>query len=194
MSVLSVAVAVLFGGLWVVTLLSQWRRVRPISWLKRHDACAVIPVWTFFAPNPGTRDVRLLWRQRYADGTLSPWRETTAPRVGPWKGIWNPAKRVRKAVTDVSPSVLRRAVTHPDSSLTVISVPYLMIVNHVSSLPGASLANARQFMIAYTDGSDRSATPEPKIQLVSHWHLLEAPQAAPAQPMADAAVGALARS
>lgn len=174
MTPLAWVVAVFFATLLVITLLSQLRRVPPVIWLKRHDACALIPAWTFFAPNPGTRDVRVLWRQRYPDGLLSPWRETTAPSVGPWRGLWNPSKRVRKAVTDVSPSVLRRALNFPDSQLTVISVPYLMIANHVSSLPGAEMAGARQFMIAYTDGADGQDQGEPRIQFISHWHLVEA--------------------
>ena len=46
--------------------------------------------------------LRLLWRQRYTDGRLSPWRETTGPQVTPWKGLWNPTKRVRKGVTDAT--------------------------------------------------------------------------------------------
>jgi len=173
MTPLAWVVACCFGGLLLITLLSQLRRVPPVVWLKRHDACALIPAWTFFAPNPGTRDVRVLWRQRYHDGLLSPWRETTCPQVGPWKGLWNPTKRVRKAVTDVSPSVLRRAVNFPDSQLTVISLPYLMIVNHVSSLSGAEMAEARQFMIAYTDGIDGRERLDPRVQFISHWHRVE---------------------
>jgi hypothetical protein len=153
-------------------------RVPVVAWLKRHDACALIPVWTFFAPNPGTRDVRLLWRERYSDGTLSAWRETTPPDPGPWKGLWNPHKRARKAVTDACPSVLRRVGSHPDSPLTVISVPYLMITNHVCSLPGAPMARARQFLIAYTEGDDADVLAFPRIQFISHWHALD-PEAQP---------------
>lgn len=94
--------------------------------------------------------------------------DLSTAQVGPWKGLWNPTKRLRKAVTDVSPSVLRRAVNFPDSQLTVISLPYLMIVNHVSSLSGAEMAEARQFMIAYTDGIDGRERLDPRVQFISH--------------------------
>jgi len=184
-SALAWMVALLLGALLIVTLLAQLRRVPPVMWLKRYDACALIPAWTFFAPNPGTRDARLLWRQRYTDGRLSPWRETTGPQVTPWKGLWNPTKRVRKGVTDATSSVLRRAVNFPHSQLTVISVPYLLIVNHICALPGAEMANARQFMIAYTDRSNAGREGEPRVQFVSHWHLIEPADAMPTTAVSD---------
>jgi hypothetical protein len=63
--------------------------------------------------------------------------------------------------------------SHPDSPLTVVSVPYLMITNHVCSLPGAPMARARQFLIAYTEGADSEDAAYPRIQFISHWHALE---------------------
>jgi hypothetical protein len=183
LSIAAWIVAVLAGLALVITALAQLRRVRPVVWLKRHDAIALIPAWTFFAPNPGTRDLRLLWRQRYPDGSVSPWHETAVPDPGPWRAIWNPHKRLRKAVTDICPSIVRRAHEFPESQLTVVSVPYLMVANHICSLPGALTANARQFLIAYTHGSDD----HPWIQFISHWHALEAP--APDAPAEGSAPG-----
>jgi hypothetical protein len=43
----------------------------------------------------------------------------------------------------------------------VITVPYLLILNHVSSLANADGATGRQFLLMTSGGADRSAAPRP---------------------------------
>lgn len=170
-----IGAAVCVGALGI-TALNQLRRPGFVRWLKSHDLFAVIPVWTFFAPNPGTTDTRVLWRDRLVDGSVSSWHEIDPPTGGVVRALWNPTKRVRKAITDVGPMLTRRAAQQPDNKLLLVSIPYLMLLHYVSSLAASQLVEARQFVIVQTTGTD-DGDAEPKILLVSNWHAL-APAAA----------------
>src|SRR4051812_27831403 len=108
------AAAAIAVAMLVVTAVVQHHGSRFGRWLKARDAFALIPAWTFFAPNPGTSDTRLLWRQQYGGGATSPWHEAFPPRSSLVRGLWNPEKRIRKAITDVGPMVARRAFDAPD--------------------------------------------------------------------------------
>jgi hypothetical protein len=178
MSAWAWALALFCGGMLAVTAATQLRRWRWASWLKAHDACACIPSWTFFAPNPGVTDARLLWREQLVDSTVSPWHEVVPPHGGLLRALWNPTKRARKAVTDSGPMVVSLAARNPGSKLPMLSLPYLMIVQHVTALPGSPLSVARQFAVVRTQGADED---DVLLQLlfVSHWHRLagEAPGA-----------------
>lgn len=163
-----------------ITVLAQrpWR-VRGVAWLKQRDHFALIPSWTFFAPRPGVEDTRLLWRERTTDGGVGLWRELVPPETSALRMAWNPTKRVRKAITDIGPALARRAARDPRDKRILLSVPYLAILNHVASLPRSPMSEARQFLVARTQGED-DGDDEPRIILASHWHPLDerAPDAA----------------
>ena len=164
----------------VLTAVAQTRKVNFVRRLKSHDVFALMPVWTFFAPNPGTTDTRVLWRERLVDGAVSAWREIEPPTGGLLRTVWNPRKRIRKAITDAAPIVARRAASEPDNKLLLVSIPFLMLLNHVSSQPASPLAAARQFVIVQTAGADDEEG-EPRILLVSNWHALT-PESAHPEP------------
>jgi hypothetical protein len=155
----------------IVTALAQRPRFPWVRWLKGRDTFALIPIWTFFAPNPGTTDTRLLWRERLFDGTISPWHEVDPPTWGMLRAVWNPSKRIRKAITDASSILARRAAAEPKNKLLLISIPFLMILRYVCSFPASPLVVARQFVLCQTSGADGEGT-EPKLVLVSNWHAL----------------------
>src|SRR5581483_6746809 len=67
-------VAVVLGTYLGLSILSHL----PLPWgrsLNARDRLAIIPHWTFFAPNPGTSDFHLLARDRLAGGGFSAWKE-----------------------------------------------------------------------------------------------------------------------
>jgi hypothetical protein len=169
MSVWTVATGALCGAMLVVTAASQLRRFGWAQWLKRYDACAYIPAWTFFAPNPGVNDTRVLWREQLLDGTVGPWHEMVPPQSGLLRAVWNPTKRARKAVTDCGPMVVRMISRNKTSALPMLGLPYLMIVQHMASLHGSPIGLARQFTVVSTQGSD---TDDGLFELlfISHWH------------------------
>lgn len=98
-------------GLWflatVLTQLTTWPGAPKsvaavVDWFQQYDLFAVVPNWNFFAPNPGTTDYHLLYRDRLDGGDFSMWREiATAKQSGLLRGIWNPRKRQSKVISDV---------------------------------------------------------------------------------------------
>lgn len=155
----------------VLTVLCQrppWKWLRD---LKYRDVAALIPAWTFFAPNPGTTDTRLLWRELRCDGSVSVWHEVLPPRGGLRRAVWNPGKREGKVITDAGPMVLRMVANDPGSMLTLVSVPYLLLLHRVSAEPVSSVTVARQFIVVQTSGSDADNGPFQPLVL-SRWHAM----------------------
>lgn len=172
-------------ALWfLISLLAQFRRVAWlgdwVSRVKSRDTLALIPAWTFFAPNPGTRDFELLFRDRLVEGQYTPWKELERPVGSILRAIWNPAKRRQKAVVDMCSLLTRMAAgnkTELGARQVVLSVPYLGLLTYVSSLKAGPLSTSRQFLIATTFGHHSDKKPE--ILYVSHLHALNEEEEAP---------------
>lgn len=169
MSGWTIASAVTFSTLLAVTTVTQARRFRFTRWLKGRDACAYIPRWTFFAPTPLVSDIRVLWREQLTDGSVSPWREILPPIGGLRRAVWNPGRRARKGIIDCGPVIVRLMARESTSPLSPISLPYLMVLQHVAGLPGCTLSVARQFTVVATQGADEDDGPV-HILCVSDWH------------------------
>ncbi|MCB1020571.1 MAG: hypothetical protein H6509_07465 [Bryobacterales bacterium] len=72
------------------------------EWFRARDPLSLIPAWNFFAPNPGTTDYHLLYRDKLDSGEVSLWREIPIEKEPTMlKGIWNPHKRKSKVLSDV---------------------------------------------------------------------------------------------
>ena len=131
------------------------------------DVFGVIPYWNFFAPQPGTWDYSLLYRDRLASGSQTNWREISLcrPRTA-WDWIWNPKKREKKALFDIVTSLMQSAtVMEPDQ--LVLTVPYIILLDYVSQLPRPYGAVATQFLLmADEPGSGK----EPFVMMHSHEH------------------------
>jgi len=143
---------------------------RLTSRLRRMDLAGLIPNWPFFAPVPGTCDYYLLYRDVRADGEVTDWRELSlCDDRRPWHVIWNPRKREKKALFDLTVALLREA--QPDRLEAVrFSVPYLALITYVSSLSRQYEAYATQFLVMISDEPSRLRDPEPLF--TSEVHLL----------------------
>jgi hypothetical protein len=159
-----------FGALLILTAAVQPRRWKVRSWVRARDRFALVPWWTFFAPNPGVTDVRLLWREELVDGTVGPWHEAVRPRGGYQRAAWNPTKRARKGAYDCGRSVSREG-ERGQTGLALLSLPYLMILQHVLGLPASPLGRARQFVVVETQGADDQDGLF-NLLFVSPWHPL----------------------
>ena len=70
--------------------------------IKSIDLFSLIPTWNFFAPNPGTNDYHLLYRERLDTGEYGVWMEIPFPKQsGLLKLVWNPRKRRAKVLSDI---------------------------------------------------------------------------------------------
>jgi hypothetical protein len=181
--ILQIAVVLLLGGWLVVSAANQRKDTR--RWVRRItnvDICALVPIWTFFAPNPGDSDTHLLFRDRDQGGRSTCWREVPLAGRRSIVDLWNPARRIHKAIVDVAFDLSRPDDADPDhasddaagkqvvNKRRVISFPYLLILNYVSRLPGDFGAEQRQFAIARTPGL--LGRDQPQVLMVSAFHRL----------------------
>jgi hypothetical protein len=174
-----VAVAA-FAGWFAVSVLNQTQRTRRVvGKLVAYDLCGLIPIWTFFAPNPGDTDLHLLVRDRGEDGRVADWREVRLAGRRRLSDLWNPRRRINKALVDVAFDLTRpaaapeggeRPVPEPAGKERVLSFPYLLILAYVSRLEGDFGAAERQFALARTAGL--SGRGRPDVLLVSPFHAL----------------------
>lgn len=151
-------------GVWaVLSVLNQFPRVRKdagffSSRIKSRDYLSLIPLWTFFAPTPGTHDHEVLFRDRLVDGRTTAWRQVSAIEV-PWLcGLWNPGKRTKKAHLDLTVFLAQHAILAMNSKeegaakSVFVSLPYIGIATRVGSAPRGPLTAQRQFMVAMSNG------------------------------------------
>lgn len=143
------------------------------SWLSvivRYDVFHLLPRWTFFAPNPGTSDYHLLYRDQKEDGTISGWVEI--PMVEerkPLSFIWNPEKRSKKILLDVTMSLIQTSQGLGQSKVLIISLPYLILLNVVVHYGHKTRGIRRQFVLAETFWEYTA----PHVLLVSAFHPMQ---------------------
>jgi hypothetical protein len=143
--------------------------LQPLQRLRRLDLLGLVPLWTFFAPNPATGDVYLVCRDR-GDG-VGQWTEINArsPRRSALATVWNPDRRAAKALFDVAAEL--DSITRTSSTGTVrLSVPYLALLEFVCSRTHLADARETQFMLLSDHGLDHGSDPVPVF--LSDWHAL----------------------
>ena len=127
-SVLSTGCVALLGAWLVLTIINQLN-LRWMRHIKALDFMLLIPRWTFFAPDPGLSDFHLSYRTIAADGTPSAWEEIDLiARRTALSAIWNPDKRVTKAVIEVVAFLVPLCSRHPE--MVPGSPPYRCVRNH----------------------------------------------------------------
>lgn len=139
-------------AIWLaISVLAQFDSA-PTRAIKRHDLFSLLPRWSFFAPRPGVYDYHLLYRDLRSDGTLGAWREIPLADERTIGGaLWNPEKRCRKALSDTVRSLNELLRSGPKPSLA-LTMPYLTILNYVTSRGHEPQTTATQFLILRTDG------------------------------------------
>jgi hypothetical protein len=146
----------------------DWKFWRPVS---ACDCFGLLPRWTFFAPRPGTDDVRLVYRDVLDGGAHTGWSEldTLPARDGLARMFWNPGKLDSKAVFDLVQMLAAEVEpSRPFPRAVLISVPYLQILDSVMQPPRAPGATARQFALLQTRG--HVPPRQPTVLLLSQPH------------------------
>lgn len=137
----------------VGTVARQFPRISAHTVL-RWDAVGLLPGFSFFAPNPGGRDYSLVYRWFDSD-VPSQWHDPYAlGRRSWWTALWNPRKRVRKAVIDLSGSLAQDLSASSDRSAAMVSVPYLLLLEHVTGMARDRGGSAVQFAVLVSAGRD----------------------------------------
>lgn len=148
-------------GNWIgFTLLGFWLVVAAICQfpgrleqrLRRFDLAGLIPHWSFFAPQPGIWNYHLVYRDQLADGMITRWTEIDIIDArAPWHFLWNPRRRMKKAFHDLVTQLMRESTTQAVEGIP-LSLPYIMLLTFVCSLPRPTGAQGTQFAVVMGDG------------------------------------------
>jgi hypothetical protein len=169
MSVTALSIIVFFSLWLVATVINQPN----YKWAKRltgFDVLHILPRWTFFAPNPGTSDYHFVYRQMDEEGAISAFKEISLLNERSLIAcFWNPDKRVKKALLDLSISMNQLIVTKEVNENNLrLTFPYVAFLNFLSKFSFDDKTNSVQFLIlvscGYMDYSD------PKLIVCSDFH------------------------
>lgn len=141
-----------------------------IKKVKKYDYFSLIPKWTFFAPSPGKTDYHLYYRDITHDGDISEWTVAISPQDRSLvTAVWNPQKRVRKAQSDMVHSLIRLPDEQKENIYYIyFSMPYLLLLNAVTSIPCGPGVKSRQFKVMETSGFNARFKPRMIIQSGVH--------------------------
>jgi hypothetical protein len=166
------AVAGFFGAWFAATCLRQLNN----RWFIELIPSALLdylPLWTFFAPNPGTTDIRLLYRDRDNYGHEGEWIECCRKaHTSKWRFFWNPDKLQDKAVIDLALLLCRIQLSLTGKTdFLMMTWPYLVLLSRTAAEPNELKLRDRQFSILATEGLTEPRSV--KVLYISHWHGLE---------------------
>lgn len=123
--------------------------------IDKYDKIGVFPNWSFFAPVPGTYDIRILYRDQNQEMSLnSNWIEIELyfKQKRRFDFFWNPRKYYQKAIIDLSQGLILKHQEYKNINLTQLSWPYITILQHVMREPKNRNVTKRQFLIAKSNG------------------------------------------
>lgn len=159
-------------GSWFVMTVAQQAN-KPLAISKRIDPTSMgIPNWRFFAPTPARHDFNVLYRDKLADGTLTPWREQQISKDRTLlQMFWHPHRRMEKALFDVASELLAASDKVTSLERVQLTVSYLALLNFVTNqVEHQAGAHQVQFLIAQSAGHDESI--EPRMLFLSDFHAL----------------------
>lgn len=164
---------IIFFGLWLIfTVVWQFEKVRKHSkFLRKINTFNMLPIWTFFAPNPGMYDTHVLYRDKLKDSKLTEWQEIDVVTYRKFfHFLWNPNKRKNKLVIDAISevkSIKNNGVEGKVEDAILLnqikfSKGYMLLLNLVFSTKKTHKASvSRQFIVLDSTniGSERNLIP-----------------------------------
>ena len=158
-----------------LTVSCQFEHHTVTQFVRTFDVLNLIPIWTFFAPNPGKQDYHLLYRDKTRGDAVGDWIEVDLQEERHLLScLWNPDKRDKKVLSDVVQdliTLLQAGAGQTDNRFLVLTLPYLTILKAVCirerRRPEAA---CRQFMLAGSHGFNSGKDPD--FILLSLFHPL----------------------
>lgn len=200
--VVAILVSLVLAAWMVLTILNQLDRGRAIiASLLRYDLFSVIPIWTFFAPNPGRTDTHIVYRDVYHDGALTNWR---ALELSSRPGLFvlsHGERRVLKGIVDMQHELLSERYLspalspenpgppseiesnrpfRPASPDIVFTTPYLALLSLVTHASHDLFTTGTQFALATSAGPEWDANAT--VLFVSGRHAIAAQRSSLGDP------------
>lgn len=160
----------IFFAIWFVFSVINQFDPQWFNKIRAYDHLSMIPKWTFFAPNPGSTDYHLYYRDITHDGEILGWNILITPGDRSLlNALWNPEKRVKKAQADMVRSLIRLPDEIKDNIYVIyFTLPYLLLLNTVTNVPCEPTVKSRQFMVVETFGFHTTFKPRLLIQSGVH--------------------------
>lgn len=144
------------------------------NWICRYDVFHLVPVWTFFAPNPGVSDYNLLRRGKLMDGTITRFEEVPLrSKKDIRSALFNPQRRLQKALHDHARTIIMQIendITEQNKQNIKLTFSYISILNYCAKLPAAPGTYSVQFIVLESFGYQELR--EPRLILNSEFHRL----------------------
>jgi len=140
----------------------QFSKLRNKNWFisNFNSRFKILPIWTFFAPNPGMFDIHVVYRDVDDLSNLSEWKEVNIVSERKFLHIlWNPEKRFTKLIVDAV-SYIKSSNGSADIQFTKGYLVLLNIVSNKENLLEKPIA--RQFSIiqsCYFNGGKKEIFP-----------------------------------
>jgi hypothetical protein len=133
--------------LFILTVVSQFQG-KWVDQIRQRDLFNALPAWYFFAPTPVTYHLLLFYRDEYEDGKVTNWKRLPFSEQRKWwHFLWNPQKRLNKSFFDVFKDLMDHIKISTDQEFLIGSVPYIILLNHISHLYHDPFAVNTQFAI-----------------------------------------------
>ncbi len=171
MTIYTYTVSSIFIVWFIITILVQFKDTELTTWIKSYDALSLLPLWTFFAPNPGVNDYHLLYREENEKGERSNWKEIEINENRTFSTcLWNPNKRSKKVLSDVIQNVVSMINEYKEKPHAImVSLPYILILNAIMKEQKLHLdTQKKQFLLSASHGYESSKAPQ--LVLISEFH------------------------
>jgi hypothetical protein len=170
-----VILTIAFYAAWLLLTLASQTAFKWNIRIFRTDIFHLIPVWTFFAPNPGVSDYNLLLRIRLSNGDLTcftPIPLRSRKNIG--MALFNPNRRLQKALHDHAQTITMQVaggqLNEENKDNIQLTFNYISILNYCAKLPSVAGSSSLQFMILESFGYHELQ--EPQLILNSGFHKL----------------------
>jgi hypothetical protein len=145
---MSLLIAVFLGFILSLSALREIKRVD--KFLERCPGLmSFIPIWSFFAPTPGMHDYHLMYRTIDDEGQIQDWKAayTLGDKRRLCAFLWHPEKKFSKSLMDLVQDLSQSSILFKDKKQICLSIPYLHILNYISSLQHEKSEKTVQFMV-----------------------------------------------
>ncbi len=163
-----------FYSCWLILTCANQPMFASNKWINRHDIFRLVPVWTFFAPNPGVSDYNLLMRAKLTDGRITSFDEIPLrSKKEISSAIFNPRRRLQKALHDHARTIIMQIetdITEENKQNIKLTFSYISILNYCAKLPVSPDTSFVQFVILESFGYQELR--EPRLILNSEFHRL----------------------
>lgn len=161
-----------FAVLLVSTLLQQSANPR-YSRFRTADPFGLLPMWSFFAPNPARHDMYILWRFFDTNGTPSEWRQLCDPADQKWyQVLFYPGRRHSKIIFDLVQDLQRSLATGHEGTVTSDGA-YIAIKNFTRRRAQRERRNETRFQLCAIKDAGFDEEEDPEVMFLSKQYQIE---------------------